>query len=58
MPTRPLCDTIRGWIHYLRVKSIGGNAVLLSLPYQVNSLLGHVRLLMCKGNETNIEIGE
>ena len=40
------------------MKSIGGNAVLLSLPYQINSLPGHVRLLMCKGNETKIEIGE
>ena len=40
------------------MKSFGGNAVLLSLPYQINSLPGYVRLLMCKGNETKIEIGE
>ena len=29
-------------------------AVLLPLPYQINSLHGHVRLLMCKGYVTNI----
>ena len=40
------------------MKSIGGNAVLLSLPYQIKSLPGHVRLLMCKSNEINIESGE
>ena len=40
------------------MKSIGGIVVLLSLPYQIKSLPGHVRLLMCKSNETNIEIVE
>ena len=40
MQIRPLCG------HYTRVKSIGGNDVFLSLPYQINSLPCHVRLLM------------
>ena len=46
MQIRPLCG------HYTRVniplegESIGGNDVFLSLPYQINSLPGHVRLLM------------
>ena len=36
------------------MKSIGGNAVLLTLPYQIHTLPGHVRLLMSMGNVTNI----
>ena len=42
-----LMQILRGRIHHLRVKMFGGNAVLLSLPYQINS--------MCKGNVTSNE---
>ena len=44
-------------MHHLRVKSIVGNAVLLSLPYQIISLTCQ---LMYMGNVTNIvkQIGE
>ena len=42
MQIRPLCG------HYTRVNISleGENNVFLSLPYQINSLPGHVRLLM------------
>ena len=44
MQIRPLCG------HYTRVNTTlegeKGNAVLLTLPYQIDSLPGQVRLLM------------
>ena len=43
MQIRPLCG------HYTRVNTTlegGGNAVLLTLPYQIGSLPGQVRLLL------------
>ena len=52
MQIRPMCG------HYTRVNTpLEGEKVwreCLSLPYQINSLPGHVRLLLCKGNVTNI----
>ena len=51
---------IRPWCgYYTRVKTPLGEkywreCCTLSLPYQINSLPGHFRLLMCKGNVTNI----
>ena len=55
MQIRPLCENYTRLNTPLEGESIGGNAVLLSLPYQINSLPGNVRLLMCKGYVTNIE---
>ena len=48
MQIRPLCGQYTRVNIHLRVKSIGGNDVFLTLPYQINSLPGHVRLLTKK----------